>query len=58
MKYVLTLSVREHQYKVVETILAKDPTYQNGRVRKNNDLKSLISPTVERLEKRLTYMVN
>lgn len=55
---LLSLSVREHHWKVVETILAEDPAYQNGRVRKSKDLKSLISPAAEKLDKGFTYMVN
>ncbi|KAL8093313.1 uncharacterized protein LOC141692043 isoform X2 [Apium graveolens] len=50
--------VREHQWEAVETIFAEDPAYQNGRVRKIKDLKYLISPAAQKLEKGFTYIVN
>ncbi|KAL1819294.1 hypothetical protein ACET3Z_014163 [Daucus carota] len=54
----LSLAVGEHQFQVVEMILAVDPAYKNGRVRNTNDLKSLISVVPRKQEKEYTYMVN
>lgn len=40
---LISLSVRENLPRVIDQILDEDPAYKNGRVRKSNDLKSLIS---------------
>ncbi|XP_074352050.1 target of rapamycin complex 2 subunit AVO2-like [Apium graveolens] len=39
---VLSLSVLENQLDVVERLIAEDPSYQNGSVRKSSDLRRLI----------------
>ncbi|KAL1819293.1 hypothetical protein ACET3Z_014162 [Daucus carota] len=54
----LSLSVRENQFQVVETILAQDPAYKNGRVRKSKDLIFLLSVVPRKLEKEYTNMIN
>ncbi|KAL1819295.1 hypothetical protein ACET3Z_014164 [Daucus carota] len=55
---VLSLSVREFQFEVVETILAEDPAYKNGRVRKSKELTSLMSTIPRKPENEYTNMIN